>query len=364
MSHRVRHAGPCVLIIVATLVAPGPSPVFAQDPSAEAALETGIGQVREGQLDAAILTLDTAVRQLRAAAGDHSADLVRAFLYQGWAFVGLDQEDRAKQAFRDALALNPALRLNKGDFPDRVIRVFEAARAGKTKSVMERPNTTPKKAGIGGIGVAAIVVGALALGGAAVAAGKSAQKEPPPTVSATSTPTGALLVGATVATFMATGTAGATFSWNLGDGSTAAGPQVTHVYNQPGTFNAVVTATTAAGSTTSSVSVLARSLTGRWDAGVGVNDIEIEQNGALIGGQAGGFGVRIDGTVSDPRVLEFSFGVQATFGYLFRGLVGDDQLNTFTGTLTVTCDTCVPCETRFCPAPYPHVQQVVMIRVQ
>jgi hypothetical protein len=85
--------------------------------------------------------------------------------------VGLQQEEPAKSAFRDALRHDPALRLKKGEQPDRVVRVFEAARTGKTKSVMQRPAGTAKKAGLGAGGITLIVLGAVAVaGGVAVAA--------------------------------------------------------------------------------------------------------------------------------------------------------------------------------------------------
>jgi hypothetical protein len=61
------------------------------------------------------------------------------------------------------------LRLEKGQHPDRVVRVFEAARVGKTKSVIERPSAAPKRAGIGAGAILAIVGGVVLAGGAAVA---------------------------------------------------------------------------------------------------------------------------------------------------------------------------------------------------
>ena len=96
--------------------------------------------------------------------------VVKAHTYKGAALVGLGQEEPAKLSFRFAFALDPTLRLAKEEFPDRVIRVFEAARAGKTKSVLERPNETAKKAGLGAGAVMAIVGGVVLAGGAAAVA--------------------------------------------------------------------------------------------------------------------------------------------------------------------------------------------------
>jgi hypothetical protein len=135
-----------------------------------AGLEQGIRQYHEGLLSEAVITLDSAITALAGA--DQPDALARAYVYKGAALVGLLQEQAAKDAFTAALQANPSLRLAKGEFPDRIVRVFEAARKGKTSSVMQRPNTAPKKAGIGAFGIAAIAAGAAAvIGGVAVAAG-------------------------------------------------------------------------------------------------------------------------------------------------------------------------------------------------
>ena len=65
----------------------------------------------------------------------------------------------------------------------------------------------------------------------------------PPAVTATATP--AAGVAPFRVTLAATGDA-ASYSWTLGDGATAQGPVVTHVY-AAGQFVATVTATNAAG---------------------------------------------------------------------------------------------------------------------
>jgi hypothetical protein len=105
--------------------------------------------------------------------------------------VGLAQETPAKESFRQAIDLDGAFRPPKADFPDRVLRVFEAERQGKTKSVLARPNTVPKKAGIGGVGIGLIAAGAaLAVGGTAVAlsGGNPTPSPTPPTTLPTPNP--------------------------------------------------------------------------------------------------------------------------------------------------------------------------------
>jgi hypothetical protein len=136
-------------------------------PPASSPLDEGLKLYEEGDLARAVLSLDAALGALPAS---DTASLVKAYVYKGAALVGLKQEDPAKTSFRAALVLDPELRLRNTEFPDRVVRVFDAARSGKAKSVMQRPNTVPRKAGIGAAGVAAIVGGAALAGGAVVVA--------------------------------------------------------------------------------------------------------------------------------------------------------------------------------------------------
>jgi hypothetical protein len=169
---------PLSLVMSALLISQS---LLAQDTGAAARdLKAAIQQVNDGLLDAGIASLETVIRQLPAADGK---DLEQAYLYKGIAQVGLSQEEPAKQSFREVLRIDPSFRMRQGDFPDRIVRVFEAARTGKTKSVMERPNPMPKKAGMGAATVVLIGGGvALAGGAAAVAAssGKSSSSTPTP----------------------------------------------------------------------------------------------------------------------------------------------------------------------------------------
>src|SRR5262245_29470581 len=97
----------------------------------EASLDLGIRQVNEGDLSSAVVTLDAVILQLTGGTAPDATALVQAYLYKGIALVGLAQEEPAKTAFREALKLDPRLRVNKGEQPDRVVRVFDAARQGK-----------------------------------------------------------------------------------------------------------------------------------------------------------------------------------------------------------------------------------------
>jgi hypothetical protein len=172
------------LLAVMGLGTPAPLPA-----STDSDLQAGIRQFKEGDLQAAVISLDRTVERLRPEAASRRDELVEAFVYKGAALVGLAQEEPAKAAFREALRLDPQRRLSEDTFSRRVVRVFEAAREGKTESVLMPPSTAAKKAGIGALGIGAIVGGvALAGGGVAVAAGgsDSTPTAPPPTVTPSS----------------------------------------------------------------------------------------------------------------------------------------------------------------------------------
>lgn len=60
---------------------------------------------------------------------------------------------------------------------------------------------------------------------------------------------------------MSTTTPGATFTWNFGDGGTSSGSSVSHIFNSPGTYNVVLTATytgSCSGTATATASIIIR----------------------------------------------------------------------------------------------------------
>lgn len=132
-------------------------------------LARGIRLIDEGDFENGLLTLDTAVRDLAVDPAQYKKDLSQGYLYRGIAFVGLGQEESAKGSFAAALHYDKSLRLAEDRFPPRVVRVFEAARQGKTKSVLLPPSGAAKKAGMGAAGVGLIVGGVVVAGGAAAA---------------------------------------------------------------------------------------------------------------------------------------------------------------------------------------------------
>jgi hypothetical protein len=118
-----------------------------------------VRQVEEGDFEGAIVTLEAAAARLR---GDPQSVrlLVQTDIQLGVAHVALDHTDKAVQAFTEALALDPNLRLGADRFSPKVLRAFETARAQAA-----RRTATPTRRSSGGR--TALLVG----GGAAVAAG-------------------------------------------------------------------------------------------------------------------------------------------------------------------------------------------------
>ena len=286
----------------------------------EPTLQAGIKQFGEGDLAGAVFTLEAVIRTLALEPTLHAKELSQAYLYRGAAFVGLSQEENAKGSFAAALQYDKDLRITEDKFSPRIVRVFEAARTRKTKSVLLPPSNVAKKAGIGALGIAGIVAGALAVaGGAAVAAGGGAKATGPPVGTFTVSPSGAALAGATVMTFAASATDPGgnpiTFLWNFGDGMTASGQTVTHVFMFPSAAGTMFTVTltlqnSKGAQSTASSSVAAKSLTGHWVAGNFFFDFA--QTGTTFTGSANTMPCGVvplvsSGRVADPRSVSFDF---------------------------------------------------------
>jgi tetratricopeptide (TPR) repeat protein len=178
----------CLTLVAAMGLGAPPSPSASTDPD----LQTGIRLFNEGDFQAAVISLDRAVERLKPDVASRRNELAEAFVYKGAALVGLAQEEPAKAAFREALRYDPKRRLSEVVFSRRVVRVFEAAREGKSESVLMPPSTAAKKAGIGALGIGAIVGGvALAGGGVALASqgGDTTPATATPALSTAVTPT-------------------------------------------------------------------------------------------------------------------------------------------------------------------------------
>lgn len=117
-------------------------------------LSKGIQQVKDGNFDQGLLTLDEVVNRLAASSDPKDVhDRAQAHLYLGVAYVGLTQETPARKHFREAQKLDPELKLDPQQFPARVVRVFEAARSNKKKPALYAG------AGLGTAGIIALVAG-------------------------------------------------------------------------------------------------------------------------------------------------------------------------------------------------------------
>jgi len=140
-------------LVLAGAVAASGTAALAQSPRPE--LAAALQQVEQGEFDAALLGLDGIIRSLTGAAGA-SKDLAQAYLFQGIAYVGLDQTEKARASFRQALTLDKGVTLNRERFAPKIVQVFEEVR--------QAVHPAKSKTGLVLLGVAAA-----AGGGAAVA---------------------------------------------------------------------------------------------------------------------------------------------------------------------------------------------------
>jgi PKD repeat protein len=162
---------------------------------------------------------------------------------------------------------------------------------------------------------------ACAIVGAALGCHESSPAHASPTVSFSRMPDGAAIAGATEVVFTATvsDTSGGslTVSWDLGDGQTATGASVVHVYAKEGVFPVAVTASASGGTTTVGGSITVGSLSGRWLLSEGgerfyERGFDITQTGSELGGRP--FSVPdkgclgdLHGRVTSPRTIRFVF---------------------------------------------------------
>lgn len=134
----------------------------AQPASKHPEVVKGVKQVEDGEYDAAIVTLDNAVRTLSKAGAGHGNDLARAYLYLGVAYLGKGMEASAKARFREALGHVQDLSLSADKFAPKVIEAFEKAK--------DETRQTAKGGGGGGGSKTPLLIG----GGVVVAGGAAA----------------------------------------------------------------------------------------------------------------------------------------------------------------------------------------------
>ena len=166
--------------------------VNAQFSPVDVDLATGIRQVREGDFDAALITLDAVVGRLSVQPGQRK-ELAQAYTYLAIAYVGLAQREAAKSKLLEAWHADKSMTLSPKEFPPNIIELFEEAKKeGEDKaraearptSAMPKPAPSPAttKKGGGHTGVILLGVGVAAGIGVGVAVKGGASSTPPTTL--------------------------------------------------------------------------------------------------------------------------------------------------------------------------------------
>lgn len=149
------------------------APAWPQEPTGEQEAADGIRQVKEGDFEKAVVTLDSAVGRLEGRP-ERERLLVQVLVQFGVALVALDQNEPARARFRRALTIDPKLRLGPEAFSPKVILVFE-----QTRAEFERQHGDSGK---GGGSKALVIVGAAAaVAGVALAVSGGDDPGPPVT---------------------------------------------------------------------------------------------------------------------------------------------------------------------------------------
>lgn len=230
---------------------------------AAAELATGIRQIKEGDFEAALVTLDAVVRQLQSEP-EREQELAQAYLYLGSAYVGLGSETLARTKFRLALQSDPGLHPSPEEFSAKVRRIFEAAREAERGAELNQ-KAARKRRGKGGLIL--LGVGGAAAAGLAVTLTHE-RDNTPPTAAIAFSPEGQAIKTVTNVTFTASGADAdgdaLSYSWRLGDGSAATGPSVSKIYPREGTFQVQLEVSDGLATTTASTSVTAGTLLGTW----------------------------------------------------------------------------------------------------
>ena len=131
-----------VALLLAATLSLAPAAALQQTP-AEPDLEQGIHQVRIGDFEKAVVTLDTVARRL-ASDGGRSQDLARAYVYLSIAYLGLSQEQKARAQFIEALKTDSDMQLDEDEFPPWALEFFEKTREGLEPGPFPVPGICPR----------------------------------------------------------------------------------------------------------------------------------------------------------------------------------------------------------------------------
>jgi hypothetical protein len=188
-----------VILLIAGLGFSQQPSVAGQFDQADAGLATGIRQVREGEFDGALTTLDGVVKRLSAQKGP-SKELARAYTYLGIAYVGLAQQEKARASFLEAWRADKAFTPSPKEYPPNIIELFERAKkegelAAKAQAAVPAPAASPAHpapvaatARSGSSNLALYLLGGAAVAGGGIAIAAKGSSGPSPT-QPTPTPT-------------------------------------------------------------------------------------------------------------------------------------------------------------------------------
>jgi hypothetical protein len=132
-------------------------------------------------------------------------------------------------------------------------------------------------------------------------------------------PPDAAIQAVTVVTFTATATGGLSYSWDFGDGGTATGSSVTHVFETAGQFTVALKASDG---TSGQASMTVKSLSGSWAdvESPGQFQWTLTQSGAALTGTDTTNGAALQGTVTSPRTVGVTENGLQLAGRLEKGL--------------------------------------------
>ncbi len=102
-------------------------------------LDAAVLQVREGAFENAALALDRIARSLAETEGA-KVELVKAYTYLSAAYLGLEQEDKARAAFVQALRVDPNLAISEEEFPPKFAEFFQDV---AREEAAAKPEPTP-----------------------------------------------------------------------------------------------------------------------------------------------------------------------------------------------------------------------------
>jgi hypothetical protein len=133
----------------------------------ESGIAKGVRQVEEGDFEAAVATLESAIPHLR---GDPARVrlLIQADIQLAVAHTALDHTAQAVQAFSEVLTLDPSLRLDPQRFSPKVRLALETAREQATRRTagpVPKSSSGRKAAIVGGVAVVAAAATVVAVRG-------------------------------------------------------------------------------------------------------------------------------------------------------------------------------------------------------